>query len=174
MSTIIINFASVKEQKTLFYHSRKKKTNKQDFVLNRFPSIQGFFEVVLRDLYRIFGIFGSFSGSLKCKSLRWDIPFREVGAIISSSMYVRKPTSAGIPNTAAKKKKKNWPGCCCSCFSGQKMLWAINLKKYFNDKLEEIWTISFKMLRSEIDVRAHLYRISLCRRVLLAAVTKCS
>lgn len=82
-----------------------KETNKQDFVLNRFPSIQGFFEVVLRDLYRIFGIFGSFSGSLKCKSLRWDIPFREVGAIISSSMYVRKPTSAGIPNTAAKKKK---------------------------------------------------------------------
>ena len=35
-----------------------KETNKQDFVLNRFPSIQGFFEVVLRDLYGIFGIFG--------------------------------------------------------------------------------------------------------------------
>ena len=47
-------------------------------------------------------------------------------------------------------------------------------QKYCNDKLEEIWTLSFKILRSEVDVRAHLYCISLCMRVLLAVVTICS
>ena len=61
-----------------------KETIKQGFVLNRFISIHGFSEVVLRVLYEVFRIFRSFSDFLKC--LRVDRPFREVVAIMSSSM----------------------------------------------------------------------------------------